>query len=88
METPELQTAVLPTQAFWDNLQKSYDVEHRHHQRLAKLQQQSVSFAALQFQSQMLGLLALTEAARPLSTDEDAGDTTSTVIAGRPADPT
>jgi len=54
------------TEGFWTDIDRAYDADFRHHTRMAKLNQQSVSFALQTFQSQMLGLMLLGESEKVL----------------------
>jgi hypothetical protein len=54
------------TAAAWRSIEKAYDVEHRHNQRLTDLTLQANMGAVQAFQAQMLGLVLLAEAGYPL----------------------
>ena len=46
----------------WDDIQKAYDVEFDHHQKMTGLGIETAQATAMLFQSQMLGLILLGEA--------------------------
>lgn len=68
---PKLGAASGGTAEFWDNMDRADDREFLHHLRTSRLHQRNVSFAAQQFQSQMLGLMLLGESEKPLRQDEE-----------------
>jgi hypothetical protein len=49
------------TADFWANIDRQYDADFRHHLRMSRLHQRNMSFAAQQFQSQMMALMLLGE---------------------------
>jgi len=50
----------------WGDIEKAYEVEHKHNERISKLNQENNSAASLNFQSLMLGLMLLGESEQPL----------------------
>lgn len=72
--------------AFWQDIDRAYDTEHQHHKRMSELHRANISFAAQQFQSQMLGLILVGEAEMPL-TAAHSGDAVGG-NAAPPSDPT
>jgi len=72
------------TQGVWADIDRSYDTEFRHHLRTSRLHQRNNSFNAQQFQSQLLGMMLLSESEAPLVGSGDA----QPPPADPPADPT
>jgi hypothetical protein len=68
---PEFSDAGDGTGDFWANMDRAYDREFLHNLRTSRLHQRNVSFAAQQFQAQMLGLMLLGESEKPLRQDEE-----------------
>ena len=54
------------TEGVWQDIDRAYATEHANRKRTLRTQQQQISFAAMQFQSQMLGLMLLGEAEQTL----------------------
>jgi len=74
------------TENFWMDIDRQSDTEFRHHSRMSRLHQRNISFAAQQFQSQMLGLMMLGESEMPLLPVVDVVQTAGG--AAQPPDPT
>lgn len=65
------------TEGVWADIDRAYDADFRHNLRVSRLTQRNASFAAQQFQAQMLGLALLSDSEFPLVADPQ----------GPPADP-
>jgi len=76
------------TEDFWKNIDRQNDTEFLHHFRMSRLHQRNISFAASQFQSQMLGMMLLGESEQPLVPGGSDGPAAEGDAATQPPDPT
>lgn len=75
-DLPVLAAGSQGTEGVWADIDRAYDVDHLHNMRASRLHQRNASFAAQQFQSQMLALALLTEGKMPLVTGGHVADPT------------